>query len=87
MNNRNRSPLYIYIESKIIDESVNKAILQKAKTVIDNLVTTCCLSTPPTKNAFLKGFYSLLKTMPKKYSLNKYKAVQTLLADKIACCP
>lgn len=85
MNNRNISPLYIYTHSKI-DVGVNKAILQKALDSVTGLVNNCCLITKPTKNDFLKGFYALLKTMPKQYSLNKLKAVKTLLTAKIACC-
>lgn len=86
MNNRNISPLYIYTHSKLIDRSVNKATLQKALDAVDSIVTNCCLATKPTMNGFLKGFYAILKTMPKQYSLNKLKAVKTLLTDKIACC-
>lgn len=86
MNNRNRSPLYTYVENKLVDHSVNIIILQKAKDAVDGLVTSCCPTYIKTTNNFLIGFYSLLKTMPKQYSLNKVIAVQSLLAEKIACC-
>lgn len=86
MNNRNRSPLYTYVENAIIGRNVNVNILTKAQTIINSLVTNCCTGPTKTTNSFLKGFNALLKTMPKQYSLNKIKAVKTLLDAKIACC-
>ena len=86
MNNLNRSPLYTYTESKLRDSSVNILILQKAYNAVNGLVTNCCPVYKSTNSNFLRGFYALLKTMPKKYSLNKFTAVRDLLGAKIACC-
>ena len=86
MNNRNISPLYIYTESRLIDESINVRILTKAYNAVNGIVINCCPVYASTQNNFLRGFYALLKTMPIQYSLNKLKAVKDLLGAKIACC-
>ena len=86
MNNLNRSPLYTYTEDKLRDHSVNKLILQKAYDAVNGLVINCCPVYKSTQSNFLRGFYAILKTMPKQYSFNKMKAVKDLLSAKLACC-
>jgi hypothetical protein len=90
MHNLRKSPLYFYLKT-FIDyrqkKNIGLASIQKVKTMVDNLLTFCCLPAGPYQaNMFVQGAYILIKEMDRKDDIPKLKAVQAYLANVISCC-
>lgn len=87
MNNKNISPLYIYVERALAVGRLNLRTLNIMHDALDNVITNCCTTSHKvSKNSFLNTFFILLNGMNKKVSLNKFKAIKQIVDAQIACC-